>query len=214
MKRVLCTAVLVSFFIGTTVISSVAAAEHEAHHPAAEQPAATTSTQGMMSPKGMDQMPCMTDPAAGSMSQMMDKGGHGMGGMMGAGMAHMMGDGKMAMMEQRMEHMFFLDRAAELGLSTEQVSKLKMLHSECRKDNIRNAAEVKIARLELADLLAGDNWSIKDAEPLVRKTQQLEGDMHLRHLQAVSEARKLLTAEQLKQVRSGNDSANLERLFQ
>lgn len=113
-----------------------------------------------------------------------------------------------------MEHMFFLDRAAELGLSTEQVSKLKMLHSECRKDNIRNAAEVKIARLELADLLAGDNWSIKDAEPLVRKTQQLEGDMHLRHLQAVSEARKLLTAEQLKQVRSGNDSANLESLFQ
>ena len=103
MKRVLATAVLVGFFIGSTVIASLAATEHQAHHPGAEQPAATATSQGMA------QMPCMADPAAGAMSPMM---------------------GKMAMMEQRMAHMFFIDRADELGLSADQVNKLKRLHTE------------------------------------------------------------------------------------
>lgn len=214
MKRVLFTVVMISFFITTTAITSLAASEHEAHHPGGEQPATTTSNQSMMNPQEMGQMPCMAAPAAGSMSQMRGMMGEGMGDMMGAGMGKMMGAGRMGMMEQRMAHMFYLDRTAELGLSTEQVGKLKALHTECRKDNIRNAAEAKIARLELADLLGSDNWLLKDAEAKVLKVQKLEGDIQIRHLQAVHAARKVLTAEQLKQARSGVNSGNLESLFQ
>lgn len=206
MKRVLFTVVMISFFMATTAITSLAASEHEAHHPGGEQPATTTSNQGMMTPQGMGQMPCMAAPATGSMSQMR--------GMMGEGMGKMMGAGRMGMMEQRMAHMFYLDRTTELGLSTDQVGKLKALHTECRKDNIRNAAEVKIARLELADLLGSDNWSLKDAEAKVLKVQKLEGDIQIRHLQALSAARKVLTAEQLQQARSGGNSGDLESLFQ
>jgi hypothetical protein len=208
MKRVLYTAVLASFFMGATVLTSVAASEHESHHPADTQAAATTSA------KGMSQMPCMAAPSSGSKAQMMGMMGEGMGDMMGAGMSGMMAGGKMGMMEQKMEHMFFLDRAEQLGLSAEQVNKLKAIHVECRKDNIRNAAEAKIARLDLADLLSGDNWTLKDAESLVRKLQKLEGDIQVRHLQAVSEARKVLTAEQLKQANADGSSGNLESLFQ
>ncbi|AMV70601.1 hypothetical protein DBW_0201 [Desulfuromonas sp. DDH964] len=214
MKRVLFTAVLISVYIGTTVISSLAASEHEAHHPAGAQSAATTSKQGKMNPQGMAQMPCMAAADAGSMSQMMGMMGEGMGDMMDAGMGKMMSAGKMGMMEQRMAHMFYLDRVDELGLSADQVSKLKTLHMDCRKDNIRNAAEAKIARLDLADLLSGDNWTLKDAEALVRKIQKLEGDIQVRHLQAISDAHKVLTNEQLKQARSGEASGNLESLFQ
>jgi len=215
MKRILFTAVLVSFFIGTSVVSGLAA-EHEAHHPAGAQSTATTTTQ-VMGQQGMAQMPCMAEQATGSKAQMMGMMGHGMGDMMGAGMSNMMGDGKMGMMgmmEQRMAHMFYLDRADELGLSAEQLIKLKTLHFECRKDNIRNTAEAKIARLELADLLAADRWSLQDAEPLIRKVQKLEGDIQVRHLQAQNAARKVLTAEQLKQARSADNSGNLETLFQ
>lgn len=214
MKRVLFTALLISVFMGTTVISSLAASEHEAHHPAGAQSAATTSTQGMMSPQGMAQMPCMAASDAGSMSQMMGMMGEGMGDMMGAGMGKMMSAGKMGMMEQRMAHLFYLDRADELGLSADQVSKLKTLHTDCRKDNIRTAAEEKIARLDLAELLSGDDWKLKDAEALIRKVQKLEGDIQARHLQAISDARKVLTTEQLKKARSGGASGNLESLFQ
>ena len=214
MKRVLFTAVLISVFMGGTVITSLAASEHEAHHPAGTQSAATSSKQGMMSSQGMTQMPCMDAAEAGYMSQMMGMMGQGMGDMMGAGMGKMMSVGKKGMMGQRMAHMFYLDRADELGLSADQFRKLKTLHMECRKDNIRNVAELNIVRLELADLLATDNWSLQDTENLVRKAQKMEGDIQVRHLQALNAARKILTEEQLKQARADGERDNLEDLFQ
>ena len=45
MKKVLYTAVLMSFFIGTTVLASVAATDHEAHHPGGEKTAAPMSSE-------------------------------------------------------------------------------------------------------------------------------------------------------------------------
>ncbi len=207
MKRVLFALVMISFFMGATAISSLAAPGHKAHHPGGE----SASSQGMMGQQEMAQMPCMAAKTSGTMPQMMGKG---MGDMMDAGMPKMMGAGKMGMMKQRMAHMFFLDRIDELGLTPEQTNKLKALHSECRRDNIRNSAEAKIARLELTDLLAANDWSLKDVEPRVRKVQKLEGDIQVRHLKALSDARKVLTPEQLKQARSGDNSDNLESLFQ
>jgi len=221
MKKSLLTALLIGLFLGATTLSGFAASEHEGHHPGATNAPATSASQGMMKQQGMNmgQMPCMADNSSGSMMSMMGQGmgnmmGQGMGNMMGQDMGDMMGSGDMGMMGKRMEHMFFLDRAEELGLSADQVSKLKAIHKECRRDNIRNAAEAKIARLDLAELLSGDNWTLKDAETMVRKVQKLEGDMQVRHLQAISDARKVLTADQLKQARSGGAPGNLESLFQ
>ncbi|MGK2945414.1 MAG: Spy/CpxP family protein refolding chaperone [Desulfuromonadales bacterium] len=225
MIRILYTAVLVSFFMGATVLTGLAASEHESHHPAGAKAAASTSSAGTMMQQGagMNQMPCMASPHSGSRTQMMGMMGKEMGDMMGSGMSGMMGGdgmhgmmhgGQMGMMEQGMEHMLYLDRADELGLSAEQVGRLKAIHVECRKDNIRNAAEAKIARLELSELLSGDNWTLKDAESLVRKVQTLEGDIQVRHLQAVRDARKVLTAEQLKQAHADDGAGNLESLFQ
>lgn len=141
--------------------------------------------------------------------------------MRGEQTGHMMGPGMMnhnmmraRMMNHQAGHLFFLDRAGELGLSSEQVDKLKTLQTECRKDNIRNVAELNIVRLELADLLATDNWSLQDTENLVRKAQKMEGDIQVRHLQALNAARKILTEEQLKQARADGERDNLEDLFQ
>ncbi|MBD1399658.1 hypothetical protein [Pelovirga terrestris] len=226
MKRVLGTTVLIGLFLGATVLTGFAASDHEAHHPGGEQTAAPTSSEKMMMTQAAKrgQMPCMADSASGSTSQMMGMmGGKGTGGMMSAGMSGMMGGdgrhsmmhgGQMGMMAQGMGHMFYLDRADELGLSADQVSKLKAIHVEGRKDNIRNAAEAHIVRLELAELIAGETWTLKDAESLIRKVQNLEGDMQIRHLQALSDARKVLTAEQLKQARTDGGTDNPESLFQ
>lgn len=217
MKKVLFTAFLVSFFIGTTVISSLAAAERDAH-----QSGDMMNSQEM----GMDRRPCINDSYSGFSSRGMGEGmGAGnMGRMMGQGMNHMSGAGGMGSMmgmgmnqmmgAGNMRHMFFLDRADELKLSADQVSKLKSLYVTSRTDSIRNTAEAKIARLDLSDLLSGKNWTMKDAEPLVRKIQKLEGDNQIRHLQAVSDARKVLTADQLKQASTNGDSDDLEGLFE
>lgn len=213
MRTVLLQALLISLFLGVTSVAGLAVSDHEMHTPAGSA-AAATSSMGMMDKEGMGmgQMPGLAASASGSMMPMMHQG---MGNMMGAGMSGMMGNGNMGrMMEQRADHAFFLDRAGELGLSAEQVSELKTLQVDCRKDNIRVAAEVKIARLELSELLADGNWSLKDAEALVRKVQTLEGDIQVRHLQALSAARKVLTDEQLKQAQAAGGNEHLESLFQ
>lgn len=199
MKRVLCSVILTGFFVGATVLTSFAVSEHESHHPEGTQAAVTNSTMGMSN---------MTGSGMGSMM------GSGMGSMMGSGMGSMMSSGKMGMMDHGPGHMFFIDRAKDLGLSEDQVNKLKAINLECRKDNIRNAAESKIASLELAELLSNEDWNLKDAEALVRKAQKLEGDIQVRQLKAISDARKVLTAEQLKKAGSSDNSDNLESLFE
>ena len=115
-------------------------------------------------------------------------------------------------MQQRMEREFFLDRIESLELTPDQVTKLKTIRADCRKDNIRNAAEVQIVRLDLKELLDTSDWSLTAAEPLIRKAQTLEGDMLVRHLQATEAARSVLTAEQLQKATSGEDD-DLEDLF-
>jgi len=194
MKKVFLTTALFSLLIGATAISSMA----------------SSAPCSMSQMKGEKTSHMMGSGMMGS--GMMD---HGMmdHGMMGSGMMDH-GMMRMGMMDHQTGHIFFLDRAAELGLSSEQVDKLKTLQTECRRDNIRNAAEVKIARLELVDLLATDNWSLQDTETLVRKVQKLEGDLQVRHLQAMNAARKVLTAEQMKQAQSEGEPGNLENLFQ
>ena len=211
MQRGLITLALIGLFLGSTAISSLADSRYPMHVTDQDQSSATMSDMHgmmgmpgtMMHNRGMrtEERPCQMDDDAGMT---------GMIGMMGHGMSGMRGSGRHGMMA----HMFYLDRTEELGLSAEQVSKLKALHAACRVDNIRNVAEAKIARLELTDLLDTDNWVLKDAETLVRKVQKLEGDIQMRHLQGVAEARKLLTPEQLKQAASGSTCGDLENLFQ
>lgn len=203
MKRTFVTVTLAGLFLGLMSISSLADSGSQMHSMDYDQ--SSTSMSGMHDMMGMsgmqrhdrrmdrDQMPCQLET------------GNSMMGMMGSGMHGMMG--------QRMTHMFFLDSIEELGLSQKQVATLKTLHTACRGDNIRNTAEVKIARLELADLLENSNWALKDAETLVRKIEKLEGDIKMRHLQGVTDARQVLTAEQLKQVTAGVQSGSLENLF-
>lgn len=100
-----------------------------------------------------------------------------------------------------MDREFFLDRIVELGLSDDQVTRLRAIRNACRQDNIRTGAEARIVRLELDDLLALDDWTPAAAEKLIRQQQKFEGDMQVRHLQAVAEARKVLTKEQLRRLR-------------
>lgn len=182
----------------------------------------------------MDNKPCMTEGSPCSkpcmdrattprarhhkkgagMSGMMAMNGSMMGmnsGMMGT-KSSMMGM-KSGMMNQRMDREFFLDRVESLELTPDQVTKLKNIRSDCRKENIRNAAEVKIVRLDLKDLLNDADWTLKDAEALIRKIQTLEGDILVRHLQAITLARSVLSAEQLQKVTTDGESEDLEDLF-
>lgn len=139
--------------------------------------------------------------------------GHSMHAMQGSMLCQPHGHGKMpgAMME-KMDRELFLDRKDELGLSREQVERLEAIRTSCREDNMALMAEVRSARLKLAELLRGD-WSLEEAEKLVRKSRKLEADMAVRHLKSKKDAESVLTAQQLERVRQGSGEENLEDLF-
>ncbi|PLX97060.1 MAG: hypothetical protein C0621_00805 [Desulfuromonas sp.] len=103
--------------------------------------------------------------------------------------------GVRATRRQMIAHDFYLDQVDVLDLSDDQVAKLKSLRNECRSGNIRAAAEIKILRLELDEILNG-NWLYVDVEKSLRKQQEIEMEMQLRHFKALSEARSLLSDEQ------------------
>jgi len=120
--------------------------------------------------------------------------------------------GRMPMQPEKMRAMmrrvFYLDRIEELGLQPDQVARLKQIQADCRRDNLRTAAEVKIARFDLSDLLEGD-WSLDAAEQLVRKIAKLEGDLKVRHLRAVKEASAVLSPEQVKKLATADSPESL-----
>ena len=218
MNKTLILILLAVALTGAFVVTSLAASDQDKTSPC-DRSGVRHGMTGMM---GND-APCMDDSDGDMGSMMNHRGrghmmGQGTGNMMGQNSGHMMnhrmGMGNHHMMNGRMEQIMFLDKAENLGLNNDQVTKLKAIHSDCRKDNIHNAAEVKISRLELTDLLSTNNWALKDVETMVRKIQKLEGDIQIRQLQGVSEARKVLTTEQLKQAESATNSGDLENLFQ
>lgn len=196
MKKRFPTVIWVLFLLGALTLTGVAASELEGNPPGAEQGTSSASPQNAAADRTMP----------GMMEMMQNKG-----------KLEMMGSRPWmdpAKMRHMMDREFFLDRAEELNLSAEQVDRLGAIRNACRKDNIRTGAEAKIARMDLDDLLSQKSWSIKEAEKLVRQMQTLEGDMLLRHLQAVIDARKVLNPDQLKKAETGRRDVRLKELFE
>ncbi len=213
------TVILAALLLSTLTVPGHAAAGCGQNHPCGAMP-------GMMK-QNMGEMPCMMAGGPGSGPCAEDRPmparhhrmerKHGMHmqqegcGMMGMDRDFM--PKHRGMMPHRMGRMLFLDRVEALGLTEDQVFKLKAIHAECRRENIRQEAEARITRLELKDLLDESNWIPAAAEKLIRKIKTIEGDMQVRHLRAVAEARKVLTPEQLRKADAGGAGDQAESLF-
>jgi Spy/CpxP family protein refolding chaperone len=96
---------------------------------------------------------------------------------------------------------FFLRFRAELGLTDDQASRLRGLRSEYRKQAIRRHADIRIARLELGDLLAEDSWNLPRAEEKIRQISTVRTEARLARLRALARARDILTPEQREKLR-------------
>lgn len=209
MKKLLkCAIVAVSFLTAMAISSQATEVQH--HHPGEMD--GIQKMRMMEQPCVVDGSPC--DKPCRAMAEAPAK--HRMMGAKKSGMGpmdHVMSSMRSGMMSQSLDHELFLDQVDLLGLSSEQEKELKIIRSECREENLHKAADVKIARLEMKELLAEQDWTLKQVEPLVRKVQMLEGDMMVRHLQAVSKARNVLTAEQLRTAVDEGKEEGLEDLF-
>lgn len=147
---------------------------------------------------------CMS--GSGEMKVMCIKSG-GMGGecckTMGMDCCKMMGHHKMGGCAENC----YLCCAEGLGLSDEQVKRLKVIQLEHQKSAIRMRADLEIMELELKDLLhqqAPDRSAIDDK---LTAMGGLKTKMKKKHVHARLDAKSVLTKEQLEKCSHGSCGA-------
>lgn len=122
----------------------------------------------------------------------------GMMGGMGQGMGMM---GKMGMRHMKGKHHFYLKYAEKLGLSDDQTEELRKIKSSFKKGYILDRAKLKVARIELEELLDSDRVDMKMVEKKVKEITALKGKLMLNWIKARVEAREVLTEEQREKAR-------------
>jgi Spy/CpxP family protein refolding chaperone len=89
-----------------------------------------------------------------------------------------------------------LHHRSELALSPEQVSRLEALRGEFAREAIRRDADIRIAEMDLAALLAQEPADLAKVEAKVREVAQLRADLRIARLRTIEQGRTLLTPEQ------------------
>ncbi len=84
----------------------------------------------------------------------------------------------------------------EIGLTTEQVKKLKAIQLDLNRTRVRAEAEVQVAELELASLVEDEKADLSAVEAKVKQSEMLEVGLRMAAIKAKREALVLLTPEQ------------------
>ena len=131
-------------------------------------------------------------PAFSQMKDMSMKDHHGEHGqMMDMCAMDKMGD----MMDTCIEH------ADKMGLSDDQMMKVKPLHRELEKKQARFKADLKIAEIELMEIMEVKDFDLGKAGSAVKKIADIKTAHHLEMLKAMKEVRSLLSDEQFKNMK-------------
>jgi len=123
------------------------------------------------------------------MSMQEHRGGHGQ--RMEMGTMDKMGE----MMGMCIEH------ADKMGLTDDQVMKMKPVHSEMQKKKARFKADLKIAKIELTEIMEVKDFDLEKANAAVKKIAEIKASHHLEMLKAMKEMRTIVTDEQFKKMK-------------
>ena len=92
--------------------------------------------------------------------------------------------------------------AGKLGLTEDQINKIKPIHREMEKKQIRFNADLKIAEIELKEITEVKDFDLEKASAQVKKIEDLKTAHHLEMLKSMKEVRSILTDEQFKKMKS------------
>jgi Spy/CpxP family protein refolding chaperone len=110
------------------------------------------------------------------------------------GMGHM--DKMSDMMEMCVEH------ADKMGLTNDQIAQMKPVHNEMQKKQVRFKADLKIAELELMEIMEVKNFDIEKAGAAINKISERITSHHMEMLKAMKEMRTVLTNEQFAKMKT------------
>jgi len=119
---------------------------------------------------------------------------------MGGGMSETMGG---QMNHDRMQSMMTAENLKErLGLSDDQVDKLKALRNTYLKETTTQGAKVRVAEIELNELLDAAKPDAAKVEKKVREMESLRSDLTLSRVRFLLKTGDFLTPEQFKKFRA------------
>ncbi len=89
-----------------------------------------------------------------------------------------------------------LKHPKEIGLSADQVAKLKAIQLDLNRTRIKTDAEIQVAELELAALTEDEKADLSTIEAKVKQSEMLEVSLRVAAIKAKRDALALLTPQQ------------------
>jgi periplasmic protein CpxP/Spy len=89
-----------------------------------------------------------------------------------------------------------LRHAKEIGLTADQVAKLKTIQLDLNRTRIKTEAEIQVAELEMAALAEDEKADLAAIEAKVKQSEMLEVGLRMAAIKAKREAQALLTPAQ------------------
>lgn len=104
----------------------------------------------------------------------------------------------------RMEEMMgiCINQADKIGLTEDQMGKIKPMHSEMQKKHAQFKADLKIADVELMEVMDVKDFDIEKANSAVKKISDIKTAYSSEMLKSMKEMRGILTDEQFKKMKS------------
>ncbi|MFA4909896.1 MAG: Spy/CpxP family protein refolding chaperone [Desulfobacteria bacterium] len=94
-----------------------------------------------------------------------------------------------------------IKHADKIGLTDDQIVKMKPVHSEMQKKQARFKADRKIAGIELMEIMEVKDFDLEKAGSAVKKIAEIKTAHHLEMLKDMKEMRTILTDEQFKKMK-------------
>jgi Spy/CpxP family protein refolding chaperone len=88
-----------------------------------------------------------------------------------------------------------------LQLSEDQIKKFSRIRSDYRKEMIKRKANLRVAELELWELIDTKDLDMSKTEKKVKEIQAMEADLMLYRIRALEQTRKFLSDEQYERFR-------------
>jgi len=107
-----------------------------------------------------------------------------------------------------------LSHAAELGLSDDQISKIKALEYDFKKNLIKEKADIQLLGLDIRQALRKDEVDVKTVNSLIDQKYVLKAQEAKQIVQACLDLKKILSKEQakeLKELRPWNTMGRMHR---
>jgi hypothetical protein len=93
-----------------------------------------------------------------------------------------------------------IGHAYEMGLSDDQIKKIKPVHSEMQKKQAQFIADLKIAEIELMETLEIKKFDLENANNAVNQIAEITKIHNLAMLKAIKEMRDIFSDQQFKEI--------------